>query len=97
MSQVLKLGNKMKVIDIAPKTSCNGFSNWATFNACLHCDNDAAIYADFKRLAHHGNATAEVCENRFLHYFPNGTIDMDGFVDIDQINWDEFAEHMNAE
>jgi len=97
--QTLKLSDKMKVIDIAPKEdkTCNGFSNWATFAAVLACDNTLGVYKDFCRLARNNDASPEECKKLFFEHFPNGTVDMDVGKDIFDIDWEEFADHMNAE
>ena len=74
-----------------------GWSNWATWNAALWCNNEEPVYKAFMRLVRRGICDAKTCKDEFFAWFPNGTPDMDVGKDIFDIDWEEFAEAMNEE
>jgi hypothetical protein len=76
--------------------TCNGFANWETWNTALWIDNDYAMYR--ARLAYCRTWTAEKVEAFVKSVMPNGTPDMDTTDDgYPAVDWDEIAEHWNAD
>ncbi len=72
-----------------------GWSNWETWNVALWADNEYAVYCDRIRTA---SWDGEAVANFIAIYWPNGTPDMDDTDDgYSAVNWQEIAEHWNAE
>lgn len=79
--------------------SYNGWTNWSTWNVELWLDNDEGLYREkqrFIRLSYReidGDAVRQYC----IEVFPTGTPDMQGQIEMGSVDWDQLAEHWEAE
>lgn len=78
-------------------------SAWATWNAALWVDNDEGTYRFRMSFVEPGAWTRARAHEFFDEVFPKGTPDMerrdedDGHMRSKDINFQELAEHWNAE
>ena len=80
---------------MAPDTTFNGYTNWATWNLCLWFDNDEGLYRSYREQA--GDWDSDSAREHACEIFPNGTTDMNGPGDMADVDWDEVAEQWNQE
>lgn len=72
----------------------NGWANYETWNVVLWANNEEPTYrAMLCRRPYSGRTAREFLEE----IFPNGTPDMKGPQDYDEVDWIEVAEAFNEE
>jgi hypothetical protein len=69
----------------------NGWANYETWNIVLWVDNEIGSYR--ARCEQKEPWTAELAEEFCREQYPDGTPDMDGPDDMDEVLWDMVAEH----
>ena len=79
--------------------TCNGWTNYPTWNAALWIDNDAGLYNQHLELANQADSIhtlSDTLKDWFEEIFPlpeNGPLaDIAGWA-YQEINWRELAEH----
>ena len=75
----------------------NGWTNWETWQILLWASNDEGLYRQTNKFV--GWASWRVgfemkCEYFFRDMFPEGTPDMDGAEEMNNVNWQEIAKHL---
>lgn len=71
-----------------------GWTNWATWQVNIWSDENETIYRDKVRRGFRKWTGASVREF-ITDWFPDGTPDMDGPHEYDDVNWDELAADWN--
>ena len=75
----------------------NGWTNWETWQVLLWADNEESLYREVCKFVKWAEPLAgfdQKCNEFFRGMFPNGTPDMDGPQDMNKVNWQEIAEHL---
>ena len=75
----------------------NGWTNWETWQELLWADNEQAWHREVCKFVEWAAPLAafdEKCKQFFREMFPEGTPDMDGAHELDNVNWKEIAEHL---
>lgn len=75
----------------------NGWTNWETWQILLWASNDEGLYRQtnkFVRSTSFRVGFEMKCEYFFWHMFPEGTPDMDGAEEMNNVNWQEIAKHL---
>lgn len=75
----------------------NGWTNWETWQVLLWADNEQSLHRQvckFVRRAAPLEAFDLECKTFFHSMFPEGTPDMDGVHEMNNVNWTEIAEHL---
>lgn len=78
----------------------NGWTNWETWQILLWCNNDEGAYRWKREWLEDQRGVApdeRDVELFFRGMFPNGTPDMDSADDLDDVDWDEIATHIQTE
>ena len=82
---------------MADTATYNGHANWATWNVNLRIDNCEGLYREKVRFVRRTNLTAAKVEMFVREMFPNGTSDMDGVKDLDDVDYDELCETFKSD
>lgn len=80
-------------------TGYNGWTNWATWNVELWLDNDEPLYREKQRWIRRQYREIEGDDVRrwCIEIFPHGTPDMKSAIEMGSVDWDQLAEHWDAE
>jgi hypothetical protein len=75
----------------------NGWKNWETWQILLWADNDEATYKEtlrfVRRFADKTDFPRKV-EAWFRHLYPTGTPDMATYEELDAVDWNQIAQHL---
>lgn len=73
----------------------NGWTNWETWQILLWASNAEDLYNEVCRFTEcYPSARSSRCKAFFLDLFPEGTPDMDGVQEMQNVNWQEIAQHL---
>ena len=75
----------------------NGWANWETWQILLWASNEEDLHKQttrFVRWASWRDGFDLKVKTFFYDMFPNGTPDMEGIQDMEAVNWQEIAEHL---
>lgn len=77
---------------------CNGWTNWATWNVPLWIDNEEGLYRNKLSLLAQASKPIEAGDVRFfVNAFMHNTTPDFKPGDINDVNWDEIADHWEEE
>ena len=72
----------------------NGWTNWETWQVNLWVQNE---YNNYKYIIEEMPYTPFKAQRIALEIYPEGTPDMKGAYELDEVNWEEIAESWNEE
>jgi hypothetical protein len=75
----------------------NGWTNWETWQVLLWADNEQSLHREVCKFVRRAAPLAAFdleCKTFFHSMFPEGTPDMDGAHEMNNVNWTEIAEHL---
>jgi hypothetical protein len=75
----------------------NGWTNWETWQILLWASNEEHLYKQVKKFVEWPSYRAgfsDKCQAFFYEMFPEGTPDMDGAQEMQNVNWQEIAQHL---
>ncbi len=78
----------------------NGWTNWETWNVALWIDNEEFTYKESRKLTRkrsHDRYFASSVECFCNETYPNGTPDMKGESEMDNVNYQEIADAWREE
>jgi hypothetical protein len=77
----------------------NGWTNWETWQILLWADSCEVTSKDLtrfvRRFSHMIGWPLKV-EEYFRQLYPTGTPDMDGYHELDKVDWQQIADHLEG-
>jgi len=75
----------------------NGWTNWETWQILLWAENEQHLYkqtTEFVEFYAHRAGFLDKVKSFFHSMFPDGTPDMDNASEMNEVNWQEIADHL---